>query len=266
MADQHILGIDIGGSGIKGAIVDVRQGIFLGERFRMPTPQPAAPEPVGQAVATLARHFAWQGPIGCTFPAIIKAGVAYSAANVDPAWIGTDVQALLAIQTGCSVAVLNDADAAGLAELAFGAAREQPGSVLLLTFGTGIGSALLSGGRLVPNTELGHLLIGGQKAETLAADRARKQQRLSWKRWARRLDTLFKHLERLFAPDLFILGGGVSKDHARFLPLLTIQTPIVPALLRNRAGIIGAALAAAMRERGDSFGSTPIEPQKSLAR
>src|SRR5262245_43277670 len=139
MTTQPILGIDIGGSGIKGAIVDVGQGTFIGERFRLPTPQPATPELVGPAVAALAQHFAWQGPIGCAFPAIIKAGVAYTAANVDPAWIGMDVQALCARQTGCPVTALNDADAAGLAELAFGAARGHPGVVLMLTFGTGIG-------------------------------------------------------------------------------------------------------------------------------
>jgi polyphosphate glucokinase len=219
MAIQTVLGIDIGGSGIKGAIVDVERGVFVGERFRLPTPQPAAPAPVGQVVAELARHFQWRGPIGCTFPAVIKAGVAYTAANVDAAWINTDVQALLEAQTGCPVAVLNDGDAAGLAEMAFGAARGRSGVVLLLTFGTGIGSALLVDGRLVPNTELGHLEIHRRKAEALASDRVRKQQHLSWTRWAKRLDMVIKHMERLFAPDLFIIGGGVSKDHAQFLPL-----------------------------------------------
>jgi polyphosphate glucokinase len=244
MAIQAVLGIDIGGSGIKGAIVDVERGVFVGERFRLPTPQPAAPAPVGQVVAELARHFEWRGPIGCTFPAVIKAGVAYTAANVDAAWINTDIQALLVAQTGCPVIVLNDGDAAGLAEMAFGVARGHSGVVLLLTIGTGIGSALLVDGRLVPNTELGHLEIRRRKAEALASDRVRKQQHLSWKRWAKRLDMVIKHMERLFAPDLFIIGGGVSKDHAQFLPLLTVRTPIVAALLRNRAGIVGAALAA----------------------
>jgi polyphosphate glucokinase len=260
MGAQAILGIDIGGSGIKGAVVDVAQGSFVSERVRLPTPQPAKPEPVSQAVADLVQHFTWHGPIGCTFPAIIKRGVAYTAANVDSAWIGTNIQALFAASTGCPITVLNDADAAGLAELTFGAARGQSGVVLMLTFGTGIGSALLLDGRLVPNTELGHLIIGTQTAEALASDRTRKRQRLSWKRWARRLDVLFEHLERLFAPDLFVVGGGVSKDNGRFLPLLNIRTPIVPAALRNRAGIIGAALAAATIHQSDADASIQARP------
>jgi polyphosphate glucokinase len=260
MVTRPILGIDIGGSGIKGAIVDVAEGSFLSERVRLPTPQPARPEPVSRAVADLVQHFAWHGPIGCTFPAIIKRGVAYTAANVDSTWIGTNVQALFAASTGCPIIVLNDADAAGLAELTFGAARGQLGTVLMLTFGTGIGSALLVGGRLVPNTELGHLIIRMRTAETLASDRTRKRQRLSWKRWARRLDVLFEHLERLFAPDLFVVGGGVSKDDQHFLPLLRVRTPIVPAVLRNRAGIIGAALAAAAAQRNDDQAWTPTSP------
>lgn len=245
MVAQTILGIDIGGSGIKGAIVDVVQGTFVSERLRLPTPQPTRPEPVSQAVATLVRQLAWHGPIGCTFPAIMKRGIVYSAANVDSAWIGTNVQTLFAMATGCPIALLNDADAAGLAESTLGAARGQKGVVLVPTFGTGIGSALLIDGRLVPNTELGHLIMRMQTAEAHASDRTRKHQRLGWKRWARRLDTLLAHLERLFAPDLFVVGGGVSKHDQHFLPLLTIRTPIVPAILRNRAGIIGAALAAA---------------------
>jgi polyphosphate glucokinase len=229
MATRPILGIDIGGSGIKGAIVDVVVGSFLSERVRMPTPQPARPEPISRVVAALVQQFAWHGPIGCTFPAIIKGGVAYTAANVDASWIGTNVQTLLATSTGCPITVLNDADAAGLAELTFGAARGQSGTVLMLTFGTGTGSALLVGGRLVPNTELGHLIIGMRTAEAFASDRARKRQRLSWKRWARRLNALFEHLERLFAPDLFVVGGGVSKDDQYFLPLLDVRHT-------NRAG------------------------------
>jgi polyphosphate glucokinase len=260
MIAQPILGIDIGGSGIKGAIVDVAQGTFMSERLRLPTPQPATPEPVSQVVAALVQHFAWHGPIGCTFPAIIKGGIAYTAANVAPTWIGTNIQAQFAAPTGCPIIVLNDADAAGLAELAFGAARGQSGTVLMLTFGTGIGSALLVDGRLVPNTELGHLIIRVQTAEAFASDRTRKRQRLSWKRWARRLEALFKHLERLFAPDLFVVGGGVSKDDARFLHLLSIRTPIVPAALRNRAGIIGAALAAATAHQSDNDASVPTRP------
>jgi polyphosphate glucokinase len=264
MVARPILGIDIGGSGIKGAIVDVAEGSLLSERVRLPTPQLARPESVSQVVATLAQQFAWHGPIGCTFPAIIKRGVAYTAANVDSSWIGTNVQTLLAASTGCPITVLNDADAAGLAELTFGAARGQSGTVLMLTFGTGIGSALLVGGRLVPNTELGHLIIRMRTAEALASDRTRKRQRLSWKRWARRLDVLFEHLERLFAPDLFVIGGGVSKDDQHFLPLLRVCTPIVPAALRNRAGIIGAALAAAAAQGNDDQASAPTSPPSHI--
>jgi polyphosphate glucokinase len=260
MVARPVLGIDIGGSGIKGAIVDVAQGSFVSERVRMPTPQPARPELVSQVVGDLVQQFAWHGPIGCTFPAIIKGGVAYTAANVDASWIGTNIPALFAASTGCPVTVLNDADAAGLAELTFGAARGQLGTVLMLTFGTGIGSALLVEGRLVPNTELGHLIIRMQTAEALASNRTRKRQRLSWKRWARRLDALFEHLERLFAPDLFVVGGGVSKDDQHFLPLLRVRTPVVPAALRNRAGIIGAALAAAAAERNDDQVSVSTPP------
>src|SRR5262245_56531519 len=197
MVAQPILGIDIGGSGIKGALVDLTQGSFVSERVRLPTPQPARPEPVSRVVADVVQQFDWHGPVGCTFPAIIKRGVAYTAANVDPTWIGTNVEALFAASTGCRMRVLNDADAAGLAELRFGAARGQSGSVLMLTFGTGIGNALLVDGRLVPNTELGHLFIGRHTAETFASDQTRQRQRLGWKRWSERLQVLFTHLERL---------------------------------------------------------------------
>lgn len=260
MVARPILGIDIGGSGIKGAIVDVTQGTFISERVRLPTPQPARPELVSRAIADLVQLLAWHGPIGCTFPAIIKRGVAYTAANVDTSWIGKNVQSLFAASTGCPITVLNDADAAGLAELAFGAARGQLGTVLMLTFGTGIGSALLVGGRLVPNTELGHLIISMRTAEAHASDRTRKHQRLTWKRWARRLDALFEHLERLFAPDLFVVGGGVSKDDQHFIPLLKVRIPIVPAVFRNRAGIIGAALAVAEAQRNDDLALIPTSP------
>lgn len=241
--EQAFLGIDIGGSGIKGAIVDVAQGRFISDRLRISTPQPATPESVGQVIETLVQHFGWRGPIGCTFPAIIKQGVAYSAANIDSSWLGVNVSSLLSVRLGLPVLVLNDADAAGVAEMAYGAARDRRGTVLLLTFGTGVGSALLVDGLLVPNTELGHMYVHGHEVEALASDRARKRDRLSWRRWARRLDRIFVEFEQLFSPDLFVVGGGVSKDFQRFAPLLNLRTPIVPAALRNRAGIIGAALA-----------------------
>ena len=244
---MEILGIDIGGSGIKGAPVDVGTGLLVAERHRLPTPQPSAPGAVADTVAEIVRHFQWTGPVGCTFPAVIKNGVAYSAANVDEAWIGTNGQKLLSKKTKCPVRLLNDADAAGLAEMRFGAGRGKSGVVFVLTFGTGIGSALFVDGRLVPNTELGHIEIRGKDAERRASDRAREQKGLSWKKWAARVDEYLNALERLFSPDLFIIGGGASKYHRQFLPRLTVRAKIVPARLLNEAGIVGAALAAGER-------------------
>jgi polyphosphate glucokinase len=239
-----ILGIDIGGSGIKGAPVDVERGELTTEYYRIPTPQPSKPGAVADVVAELARHFDWQGPIGCTFPAVIRDGVAYSAANVDRSWIGTDGQALFEQKTGCPMLLLNDADAAGLAEVKFGAGKGQRGVVMLLTLGTGIGSALICDGRLVPNTELGHMEIRGKEGEHRASDRVREEKDLSWKKWAAAVDEYLLRLEALFSPNLFIIGGGVSKKHDRFLPLLTVRTPVVPAQMLNEAGMVGAALAA----------------------
>jgi polyphosphate glucokinase len=239
-----ILGIDVGGSGIKGAPVDVGRGALAAPYHRIPTPQPSTPDAVGDVVAEIARHFGGDGPVGCTFPAIIKDGVAYSAANVDKSWIGTDGDALFERKTGRPFTLLNDADAAGIAEMEFGAGRGKRGVVMMLTFGTGIGSALFVDGRLIPNTELGHMEIGGKEAEHRASDRAREKKKLSWKQWAARVDLVLKRFDALFSPNLFIIGGGVSKKHQKFLPLLTIKTPVVPAELLNEAGMIGAALAA----------------------
>ncbi len=239
-----ILGIDIGGSGIKGAPVDVERGVLVAERQRIPTPQPARPKAVARVVGELVAHFGWSGPVGCAFPAVIKDGVARTAANVDDSWIGTDGRRLFERRTACPVTLLNDADAAGLAEMRFGAGRGRSGLVIMLTLGTGIGSALFMDGRLVPNTELGHLLIRGKAAEKRASDRARSQQGLSWKKWARRVDEYLGYVEDLLSPELFILGGGVSKKHEKYLPHLKNDTPVVPAEMRNEAGIVGAALAA----------------------
>jgi polyphosphate glucokinase len=241
---MEILGIDIGGSGIKGAPVDVEKGVMLVERQRLDTPQPSVPEAVGDVVAEIARRFNWQGPIGCTFPAVIKHGVAYSAANVDQSWIGFNGQQLFEQKTGCPVLLLNDADAAGIAEMEFGAGRGQSGVVIMLTFGTGIGSAIFVDGRLVPNTEFGHMEIRGKDAEERAADRIRAEKDLSWEKWAGRVNEFLERMELLFSPDLFIFGGGVSKKHEKFLPLLRTQAKIVPAQMLNEAGIIGAAMAA----------------------
>jgi polyphosphate glucokinase len=241
---MHILGIDIGGSGIKGAPVDVERGELAAERFRLETPHPALPDAVGDAVAEVVKHFDWRGSIGCTFPAVIKDGVAYSAANVDKSWIGADGRALFQQKTGCPVVLLNDADAAGLAEMQFGAGRKVAGVVMMVTLGTGIGSALFVDGRLVPNTELGHLEIRGKDAELRASERAREEKGLGWKKWAQHVDEYLHWLEALLSPDLFIIGGGISKKHDKFLPLLTVRARIVPAQMLNEAGIIGAALAA----------------------
>lgn len=247
MLSHSILGIDIGGSGIKGAPVDVQSGFLLAERHRIPTPQPSTPNAVAQVVRQLCAHFEWRGPVGCTFPAIIRGGVAQSAANVDKGWIGTNVEELLSGATGLPVRVLNDADAAGLAEARFGAGRDARGVVLLLTLGTGIGSALLLNGVLVPNTELGHVEYRGKELEHYASDKVREDEDLSWKKWAERLNESLRYLERLFSPDLFILGGGVSKKSEKFVPLLDLTTPLKVAQLRNGAGIVGAALHAEER-------------------
>ncbi len=241
---KEILGIDIGGTGIKGAPVDVENGSLLAPRFRLLTPSPSKPKPMAETVAEIARHFAWTGPIGCGFPALVQAGVVRSAANIHKKWIGVDAQALFADVTGCPVIVLNDADAAGLAEMTFGAGRGRNGVVMIITIGTGLGTALFLNGQLVPNTELGHIEIGGQDAELRASDAARQRDKLSWKRWAKRFNKYLNTLERLFSPDLFILGGGASKKHEKFIPLLSVRAEILPAQLLNEAGIIGAALAA----------------------
>jgi polyphosphate glucokinase len=241
---MEILGIDIGGSGIKGAPVDIEKGALVASRFRLPTPQPSIPEAVSNVVAQVAKHFNWQGPIGCTFPAVVQNGVVRTAANVDKSWIDTPGQSLLQQKTGCPLILLNDADAAGVAEMNFGAGRGRTGTVIILTFGTGIGTAIFINGRLVPNTELGHLEIRGKDAEEWATNRIRKKKNLSWKKWATRVDEYLSWMEFLLSPDLFIIGGGVSKKHHKFLPLLNRRTQIVPAQLLNDAGIVGAAVAA----------------------
>jgi polyphosphate glucokinase len=242
-----VLGIDIGGTGIKGAPVDTRSGQLLADRHRILTPQPATPEAVSATVGELAKFFDWTGPSGATFPAIIKHGVAYSAANVDPSWVGTDAAKLFSSAIGGDVTVVNDADAAGVAEVAFGAGKDHGGVVIMVTLGTGIGSALFIDGRLVPNTELGHLKMGKKDAERRAAESVREAEGLSWKDWAVRLDEYLLMVEALFSPDLFIVGGGISKKSEKFLPRLSISTEIVPAQLLNEAGIVGAALVHAQR-------------------
>lgn len=241
---MQVLGIDVGGSGIKGAPVDIKAGKLLAERIRIKTPKSAEPQPVAEVVDKIAKSFGWQGPIGIGFPAPIKSGVAMMAANISPKWVGMNADDLFSKVTGCACTLVNDADAAGLAEMAFGAGRGQPGTVILLTLGTGIGSAIFHRGNLLPNTEFGHLDMKGRDAEHRASDAARQREDLSWKKYAKRLNRYLLEMEKLFWPDLFIVGGGISKQSENFLPLLTIETPIIPAELLNDAGIVGAALAA----------------------
>jgi polyphosphate glucokinase len=238
-----LLGIDIGGTGIKGAPVNVETGELLAERFRIPTPQPSLPNAVADVIGQIAAHFDYKGPAGVTFPAIVKKGVIYSAANVDPSWVGTNAGELFASHVGGPVEVVNDADAAGIAEMRFGAGRDRNGVVILLTIGTGIGSAIFLDGKLLPNTEFGHLKIRGKDAEKRASEKIREDRDMTWKQWAKHFSEFLAEMERLFSPDLFILGGGASKKAPKFLPYLTAKTEvlIVPAQMQNEAGIIGAA-------------------------
>lgn len=238
------LGIDIGGSGIKGAPVDLSKGAFAGERLRIETPVPSTPRAVAKVVADIAKSFAattGDSPIGVTIPGVVTHGVVRSAANIDKAWLDFDAEQAISDKLGRPVTVLNDADAAGVAELHYGAAKDVAGTVLVATLGTGIGSVLLVDGTLVPNTELGHLELNGHDAESKASSAAREREDLSWADWAMRLQTYFSHVENLFWPDLIVIGGGVSKKVDKYLPLLSLRTPIVPAKLLNDGGIIGAA-------------------------
>lgn len=237
------IGIDIGGSGVKGAAVDVVSGTLLGERALEPTPRPATPDAVAEVAASVAGRVAADGPVGVTFPGVVRRGIVETAANMDRSWIGVDARALFEGSLGRPVTVLNDADAAGIAEMTFGAGRGRSGVVIIVTLGTGIGSALFVDGHVVPNTELGHIIVAGENGEKLAAASVRTAQDLSWGTWAERLNAYLARLECLVAPDLIVLGGGISRDHARFLPLLQARAEIVPAQLFNDAGIVGAALA-----------------------
>ena len=243
---MQALGIDIGGSGIKGAIVDLDTGQLVSERHRIETPQPSKPDAVAAVVTQLVKHFDWHGVIGCTFPAIVRHGVTMTAANVDKSWIGAHAENLFADATGNPVRLLNDADAAGVAEMTYGAGRGRKGVVMILTFGTGIGSAIFHDGKLLPNTEFGHLPkpMKGVIAEHYCSARIRKEADLKWEEWARRVNNYFALLELLLSPDVFIVGGGVSKKAEKFIPLLKAQAAIVQAELQNDAGIVGAAMAA----------------------
>ncbi|MGH9280976.1 MAG: polyphosphate--glucose phosphotransferase [Acidimicrobiales bacterium] len=240
-----LLGIDIGGTGIKGAPVDVSTGTLTADRLRIETPQPATPDAVAKVVAEVVGSFDAVGACGATFPAVVRDGRARTAANVDAAWIGEDIARRFEDATGRTFIVLNDADAAGLAEVRFGAGAGRKGVVMVVTLGTGIGSALFVDGKLVPNTELGHLEMGGKDAEKYAAESVRERKELSWKQWGKRVGEYLGYVERLFSPDLFIIGGGVSKKSDRYFQYFDLSTEVVPAQLLNEAGIVGAALAAA---------------------
>ncbi|MDX2481306.1 MAG: ROK family protein [Desulfuromusa sp.] len=242
---MNVLGIDIGGSGIKGAIVDVETGQLCSERLRVETPQPATPQAVIDSTCQLIKTFNWDGLIGCGFPAVIQKGLVKTAANIDESWLDIDVQDILQKATECSCAVINDADAAGLAEMQFGEGRGRSGTVLILTLGTGIGSALFYQGQLVPNLELGYLPMEGAPAEHYTSAAVRKNEKLSWLVWSKRLNKFLNHVERLFSPELIIVGGGVSRKHEKFFPHIETQAELVPARWLNQAGIIGAACFAA---------------------
>ncbi|MCF1511045.1 polyphosphate--glucose phosphotransferase [Streptomyces glomeratus] len=245
---MQIFGVDIGGSGIKGAPVDLDRGELVQERFKVLTPHPATPESVVDGVKEVVGHFGWTGPVGITFPGVVTGGSTIrTAANVDKGWIDTDARALFGERLGgLPVTVLNDADAAGVAEMRFGAGRDRRGTVIVLTLGTGIGSALFTDGVLVPNTELGHLELNGHDAEKRASTKAKDDHELSWEQWANRVQKYLAHVEMLFSPELFVIGGGVSRKSHRFLPLIKgIRAEIVPAQLQNNAGIVGAAMRAA---------------------
>ena len=256
---MHALGIDIGGSGMKAAPVDLDTGKFVTDRLKIATPRPAVPDAMADVVKQLTTSFTWSGPVGITFPGVVTDGVTRTAANLDRKWIGVDAAALFGRATGSQVRVLNDADAAGVAEMTFGAGVGQGGTVLMLTFGTGIGSALFAEGVLVPNTEFGHIEIRGHDAETRASERAKELHDMSWGKWAGRVDEYLRHIEALLSPHLIIVGGGVSKQSEKWVPRLTgIRARIVPAVLLNDAGIVGAAMATSSGVAPDTSGTTGV--------
>lgn len=241
-------GVDVGGSGIKGALVDLETGELAADRIRIPTPKPATPEAVARTVADIVEQAGWEGPVGITLPSVVLNQRALTAANIDETWVNTDVQALFSeVLPAREIAVLNDADAAGLAESAYGTEHANNGTVILLTFGTGIGSAFLLNGELFPNTEIGHLTVGSKEAEHQASAALKETKGLSYSQWAKRVNKVLLEYERLFRPRCFVVGGGISRKHEKWVSLLDLDTPVIPAQLRNAAGIVGAAMAV---ERG----------------
>ncbi len=252
MKYRYILGIDFGGSGIKGALVDTKHGVLIADRHRIPTPPPASPKGVSDVIQKIVKHFKWEGPIGLAFPSVIMNGIVKTASNIDKNWIGTNASELIIKTTGLPTYVVNDADAAGMAEMKFGAGKGKKGSVVLITVGTGIGTAFFTKGKLVHNTELGHIYLkSGMEAEDFTSDAVRENEELEWEVWAKRFNMYLLEMEKLFWPELIIIGGGVSKKPEKFLKQLTIHTKIVMAKAKNEAGIIGAALA--IRENRSLF-------------
>jgi polyphosphate glucokinase len=253
-----VLGIDVGGSGIKGALVDLDTGEFLTDRYRIPTPEDARPDEVAEVVKQIVEYFEYQGPVGCGFPAVVRNGVTWTASNISETWIGADAAGLFTQATGQPVYVVNDADAAGLAEMRFGAGKDEMGVVMVLTLGTGVGSAIFVNGHLLPNTEFGQLVIRGKFAEKRSSDAARQRKDWTYEKWATKVQEHLSQLEALMSPDLFIIGGGVSKNADEFFPFLKLRARLVTAQLLNQAGIVGAALFAAQMA-GVEMGS-PLPP------
>ncbi len=241
---MKILGIDVGGSGIKGAVVDTKKGKLLTDRYRIPTPQPATPRAIIDTICKIVRNFDWKGPVGCGFPAAVVNEVVKTASNIDESWIGVNASEQIEDATGCPTHLVNDVDAAGYAEMKFGAGKNEKGTVFIAAFGTGIGTAIFRNRELVPNTELGFLKLHGMPAEHYAANSVREREELDWETWGRRVGEYLEEAESLFWPNLIIVGGGVSKKFHKFHQYISVQTPVVPAKNRNHAGIIGAALAA----------------------
>ncbi len=244
---MEILGIDIGGTGIKAALVNTENGQVISEKRRIPTPRPATPEAMAAKIAEIVNYFDYQGPIGCGFPALINKGTAKTAANIHKSWVNIHVEQLFSEITGKDVFVLNDADAAGLAELKFGAGKGESGVALLLTIGTGIGSALMHNGHLIPSTEFGHIEFKGDIAEKYCSDFVKKKQHMTWEKWGKRFNRYLNYMEKLFSPDLFIIGGGSSKKFELYSDFLKVNARVLPAELLNMAGIIGAGCYAESR-------------------
>lgn len=238
-------GIDVGGSGVKGGIVDLETGTLIGDRYKLLTPQPATPDAVAATIAEVVKHFGWEGPLGVTYPGVVSDGIVRTAANVDKSWIGANARDVISSALGGQpVTVLNDADAAGLAEEKFGAGRGHTGVIVLLTFGTGIGSAVIHNGALLPNTEFGHIEVEGKEAEHRAASSVKERKDWSYERWTKEVTKVLVAIENAIWPDLFIAGGGISRKADKWIPLLENRTPVVAAALQNSAGIVGAAMAA----------------------